>query len=361
MYISVTGYFGVGSSAVLDLLTEYSSNGTGIKDPRGGYEHTTFYTPGGLFDLEDKLLLANDLHRSDEALDTFEKEMRKLNKYNFGWYGSFKKMFGNAFENNLNEFVESLHPITTKTRYYGQCKKVIFNPFKIPLQLAAKVLLGRTIYKWGRQFVWNSIKPKTRVAFPSEDEFFANAKKFVRNYMEMYREPGKRNVILDRLLVSQNLYRIPNYFDDDFRIIRVKRDVRDLFFLNRDIWEKINAGSMYPKDYEEFVDYWRRVKQNEKNIEDCRILTIFFEDLVYKYDETVAKIEEFCGLEPSEHVNAGMFLKPEASKKNTQVFKMDNSWKEIANKLSKTFPEDIYEFPYEIETDIKYMFDDSRA
>jgi len=41
--IGVTGYFGSGSSAVLDLLAEYSCNGTGLKDAKGVYEHTTLY------------------------------------------------------------------------------------------------------------------------------------------------------------------------------------------------------------------------------------------------------------------------------------------------------------------------------
>ena len=38
--IVVTGYFGAGSSAVLDLLSEYNSVGSIVKDKRGGYEHT---------------------------------------------------------------------------------------------------------------------------------------------------------------------------------------------------------------------------------------------------------------------------------------------------------------------------------
>ena len=36
--IAVTGYFGAGSSAVLDLLCEYNCNSTGVKNEKGGYE-----------------------------------------------------------------------------------------------------------------------------------------------------------------------------------------------------------------------------------------------------------------------------------------------------------------------------------
>ena len=102
MNIAVTGYFGSGSSAVLDLLCEFDSVTTGLPDNIKSFEHTTLYQPGGIFDLEDKLLLGNDIHRSDEAIRTFKTEMMRLNDNNFGWFGSFKEMFGDEFEKITN-------------------------------------------------------------------------------------------------------------------------------------------------------------------------------------------------------------------------------------------------------------------
>lgn len=360
MYIAVTGYFGSGSSAVLDLLSEYSCNGTGLKNDKGGYEHNTLYFPGGIFDLEDKLLKNNDIHRSDEALKTFSREMLRLNDNNFGWYGSFQELFGESFRNNLQQFIAELHPFNIGVRYYGQCEKVVFNPLKIPLQFAAKILLGRTIYKWGRQFVYDSIKPGMTVAFPSEDEFYTAARRFVKSYLEMYREPDKENIVFDRLLLCHNLYRIPNYFDDDFRIIRVNRDLRDIFVLNKYIWKEINAGGMYPADIDEFVDYWGRINDCEKTSYDNRILSINFEDLIYRYDETVEKIEKHCSLSSNKH-DTNKFFKPDKSIKNTQVFKLRNTWKSEIDRLEKEFPEFLYEFPYENTTSVSEMFDDSRV
>ena len=287
--ITVTGYFGAGSSAALDVLSEYSCNGSKVLDKPGGYEHTIFYHPGGLFDLEDKLLLGNDIHRSDEALGTFEKEMLRLNDNNFGWLGSYKKMFGNMFEMNLKQFVEELHPFNINAKYYGQCKKVIFNPLKIPVQLAAKILMGRTIYVWGRQFIHDPAIPKMRVAFPTADEFYSAARKFVNSYMKMYKEEGKDNILFDRLLLCHNAYRLPRYFDDNFRLIIVERDVRDVYCFNKYLWPEINAGSMYPTDVDIFIDYWKRLNTYERGIDDNRILKINFEDLIYRYDETVKK------------------------------------------------------------------------
>ena len=360
MNIAVTGYFGSGSSAVLDLLSEYSCNGTGLKEDKGGYEHNTLYFPGGLFDLEDKLLRNNDIHRSDEALTTFKREMMRLNNNNFGWYGSFQKLFGDKFKLILEQFMADLHPFNIGVRYYGQCEKVIFNPLKIPVQFAAKILVGRNIYKWGRQFVYNSMRPGMTVAFPTEEEFYKAARRFVKSYLEMYREPGKDNIVFDRLLLCHNLYRLPHYFDDDFRIIKVNRDIRDVYILNKYIWKEINAGGMYPTDINVFCDYWRRVNSCERNIDDSRILVINFEDLVYKYDETVRKIEKHCSLSPNLHV-FNKYFNPEKSIKNTQVFRLRKEWKSEINILEKEFDEYIYSFPYENNTTVSEMFDDSRV
>lgn len=361
MNIVVTGYFGSGSSAVLDLLSEYSSVGSIVKDKEGGYEHTTLYHPGGLFDLEDKLLMGNDIHSSDEALRIFKREMKRLNDNNFGWYGSFKELFGDRFEAILENFIQGLKPFEISQRYYGQCKKVIFNPLKIPVQVAAKVLMGRTIYEWGRQYIYKSGYHNMIVTFPSEEEFYCAAREFVSDLMELYSEQGKANTVFDRLLLCHNLYRIPKYFSDDFRVIRVQRDIRDVYFFNKYLWQEINAGSMYPKKIDEFIDYWNRINAMEKPVSDARILTINFEDLIYHYEETVKMIENHCNLREEDHFEAKTKFIPEKSIKNTQVYKIREQWKDELEIIEKELSEYLYDFPFENNTTVNEMFDDSRV
>ena len=82
MIISTSGFYCTGSSAVFNLLEEYESCTAGkLKKwqiPASDYEHIIMYTPDGVFDLEDKLLIGNSIHRSDEALRRFYKEMLLL-------------------------------------------------------------------------------------------------------------------------------------------------------------------------------------------------------------------------------------------------------------------------------------------
>ena len=358
--IAVTGYFGSGSSAVIDLLCEFECNTTGLPKGIEAFEHTTLYHPGGLFDLEDKLLKGNDIHRSDEAIRTFRKEMMRLNNNNFGWFGSFQEMFGDKFEIIMNEFISDLHPFDIKARYYGQYKTVKFSLKKVALQIAAKIVYGRNIYKWGREYVFDPKERKMISAFPSETEFYNAASKFVSSYMSLFSKEGKKNTIFDRLILCHNANRVPNYFDDSFRLIVLNRDIRDVFVLNKYLWPEINAGTMYPTDVHEFIDYWRRLRSREKKIDDSRILEVNFEDLIYNYDATVYRIKEHCNLS-AEKWNQFEYFDPHRSIKNTQVYKIRDVWQDEVALIEKELPEFLYNFPYENDTSVNEMFDDSRV
>ena len=97
--------------------------------------------------------------------------------------------------------------------------------------------------------------------------------------------------------------------------------------------------------------------RNAEKVEDHpRILRIWFEDLVYRYDETVAKIEAFTGLTPQQHVAPKSRFDPARSINNTQNFLIERAWEEeIKNYLE--YPEYLYSFPYERIADINDTFD----
>lgn len=359
MNFIITGFFGSGSSAVFDLLEEYSCNTTGFKDGRA-YEHTTFYTPGGLFDLEDKLFWGNDLHRSDEAILTFKKEMKRLNDNNFGWFGSFKNLFSEEFEKMFQSFLNDLPIYEIQSSYYGRYKKVRFSFIKVFLQLGAKLIQHRTIHKWGRLYVKKPSMNKMYVCFPNKEEFFSAGRKFVSSYMNLFKDDFHRNVIFDRLILCHNLYRIPNYFDDNVRVIVVHRDVRDIYFLNKYLWPQMHCGRMYPTDLNKFIDYWKHMNQSIIDIQDKRILHVQFEDLIYNFNRTVEIIEKHCNLRKSEHVELYKYFEPERSINNTQVFKGHSEWEEEIRILEHELSEYLYSFPYDIQCDKTKMFDDSR-
>ena len=360
MNIVVTGLAGAGSSAVIDLLNEYDCNYMGLTDGRT-YEHTFLYTPNGLFDLESKLLKNNDMHRSDEALLSFEETMKCLNDNNFGWFGSYNELFGDRFETIINDFLKELPIYKIESTYYGRYKGVRFSFVKLILQLGAKLIQHRKIYKWGRQYIRKPNNMDMRVTFPTKEEFFISASKLVSRYMGLFENKEFRNTIFDRLLLCQHMDKISDYFDSDFRVIAVKRDVRDTYFLNSYLWPQMHATPIYPTKLNDFIDYWSHMNAGIHDCNDYRVLSINFEDLVYDYENTVKVIEKHCGLNSKEHTAPKRFFQPERSINNTQVFVGHDEWKDAADKIEYAFPNYIYKFPFIKQTDNSKIFDDSRA
>ena len=69
------------------------------------------------------------------------------------------------------------------------------------------------------------------------------------------------------------------------------------------------------------------------------ICFIQFEDLVYKYDETLKKIYNFTGLSENEHINKFIKFDPNYSILNTKLWKNKNYYSrdivKIEDKLSE--------------------------
>lgn len=144
-------------------------------------------------------------------------------------------------------------------------------------------------------------------------------------------------------------------------MIVVNRDIRDVYILNKYLWKQIHAGSMYPDDLNTFLNYWKRIHAMEKKITDNRILVVDFEDLIYKYDETVVRIEKHCQLSSDKHIKKGEYFNPQKSIKNTQVFRLNKEWKAELGVIERELSEYKYDFPYETVTSVREMFNDSRV
>ena len=65
--VAVTGYFGTGSSAVVDLLKEYE-NVRVVPFENQSYEHNVLYHHGGLYDVCTLLSRGNTLYTSDKVI-----------------------------------------------------------------------------------------------------------------------------------------------------------------------------------------------------------------------------------------------------------------------------------------------------
>jgi hypothetical protein len=355
--VAVTGYVGTGSSAIIDLLKEFDVCGEALGEDRE-YEHIPFYADHGLFDLGAILMNVNSSLRSDTAISSFIDRMNWLNNNNFGWFGSYKWLVGDKFEKAVKEFVEEISvPIDGLS--YSHYKRVRFSIFKIFLQLAAKIVFKRPVVKWGRVYVFD--KKQMYFSMPTREEFFAAAKKFVNAYFEMCAKPNKKIMIYDHLIWPQQIGLINDYFTDNFKTIIVMRDARDLYNLNKNYWYNplIGSGSpVFPTNPNDFVDYWKRIRGIEAaNENPNQVMYVQFEDLVYKYDETLESIMNFMGLTKEQHIHKKKYFNPERSIKNTQTYLVKKEWEMEAAIIQEKIPEYSYSFPYQIQTSVSEMFD----
>ena len=120
-HIVVTGFSGTGSSAVIDLLKEFE--GCGVPFNKKEYEDYFLTVPGGLFDLEWKLLYNNDPHRSDEALASFYNVMKRFYERDFDWFAGYKRNIGREFMDIVEEFINEISVRSDKTWYYRYQKR----------------------------------------------------------------------------------------------------------------------------------------------------------------------------------------------------------------------------------------------
>lgn len=337
-----TGYMGSGSSAITDLVSEFKN----CKNEFKSYEYILLHCPNGLFDLEDRLLMGNNAIRSDEAIRTFQNQMKKLYDKKFWWVGNYKKIIGKNFMDITNEYIDSLVNLNYKGYWYmhEEVNTKIF--FKLLMRKPLKVLTLNKI-KFNKVLKY---KDGMKICLPTKEEFYEKSKKYIYKIIEEISR-GEENIILDQFLLPFNLHRVDNYFDDKLKVIVVERDPRDVFILNKYIWQKKQICVPMPLEANEFCEYYRRMRKSEKKYNSSKVLKVKFEDLIYNYDDKLKEITRFLGFEEKDHINKKTRFNPELSIRNTQLFSKAIYKNEIQI-IEKELKEYLYDFPYEINNDV---------
>lgn len=337
-----TGYMGSGSSAVTDLVSEFKN----CENKFGAYEYIFLHCPNGVFDLEDKLLIGNNVVRSDEAIRSFQKQMEKLYSKKFWWVGNYKNIIGCSFKELTDKYISDIIEFNHDGYYYMHedvdlkmfIKLVLLKPFK----LIFKKTKFPKILKY---------KDGMKISFIEDKKFYKISKNYIYSLIDNI-SSGKDNIILDQLLLPHNLFRIPNYFDKRLKVIVVERDPRDVYILNKYIWPKKNLRLPFPLDIDDFCDFYDKMRKTEKKTKSDSVLRLKFEDLIYNYETTLAKIKTFLEFKNDEHIYKLKKFDPQKSIINTQLFRNKEYEKEIKiieEKLEKY----LYKFPYELQNDVQ--------
>lgn len=346
--IVTCGYMGSGSSAATDLISEFRN----INNKHKSFEYIFLHCPNGVFDLEDKLLIGNNSIRSDEAIHSFLKAMRELYDTKFWWPGYYKKIIGEDFYQEVLNYVNNLVDVETDSYWYYQEKPTK----KMQLQLVIQYAI-RKIFK--KKYMARKVLSYSTMSlsYKTPEDFYKETKKFINRILLMI-DSKEQDILLDQLLLPHNLYRIQNYFDEDeIKVVVVERDPRDVFFINKYAWKKKGISVPYSFDVKKFCSQYKSIREMEKKTDNKNILRIKFEDLVYKYDETVKSITNFLGYKESDHVDRLKRFNPEMSIKNTQVFASNEDYLEECQYIEKELSDYIYDFPEKVVSRIENTID----
>lgn len=337
--ITCTGYHGTGSSLITDYLKEFEEI-----DSMGDFEFRFIQDPNGIADLEDRLIKNNSRLNSDRAIYEFLRLIKILNSNytNKFWKKSqYKLIFHNNFMKYSEEYINSLVDLSW-TGYWHDFEFRKFNFYS---------RIRNIFFRLIECIVKKKNYGKERLMYYSYpvDTFYDKTKVYLNKLFDEISD--KPILALDQLVPCCNVNRYLNYFDD-IKVVILDRDPRDIYILNKVVWKE----SVVPcQNVDVFIKHFkllRKHKQFEKEDKD-KILRIKFEDAIYKYDETMEKVNNFLGIENLEHSAQKKYFNPNLSINNTQIFKLYPNLRKDILKIEEELKDFCYDFPYELDRNKK--------
>jgi len=340
-----TGYMGSGSSAVTDLISEFK----GYSADNGSFEYVFLHCPNGVFDLEDKLLIGNNATRSDEAIHSFRDMMEQLYKTKFWWPANYKKFLSEDFMNITNEYLDELIQYRPNDFWYMQEKLTFVMFVQMCVRKVVRIVTGDKV-RLKRPLRYEPME----VSMVSREQFYSASRKYLAKILK---EMGieEKNLILDQLLLPFNLHRMENYFDENAECFVIERDPRDMFISNKYIWRYRGDVVPYPTDVKDFCEYYKRLRAMEQKTDNPHVHRLHFEDLIYKYEESIEYISKVLGVSKEAHWKKGTCFIPEKSIHNTQMFRKEE-YRDEMEIIERELKEYLYDFPYVKEVDLDKSF-----
>ena len=336
-YYITAGYMGSGSSALTDLLSEFE----GVSSPNGDFEYVFLHAPNGLFDLEDKLLIGNNALRSDEAIHSFLKLMDDLYRKKRYWVADYKHKVSEDFPEYVEQLIRDLDPTRPDedTYWYYMQDPTGYMTF---LRMLRKALY---LLSFKRILVPQPLRYRgMTLAFPSDEEFYEAARRFVYAVMEAVRADHEA-AIFDQMLLPHNLFRADRYFRDDTAIVLADRDPRDVFLANKYYWKPQHVPLPFPTEVEDFCRVYRKMRENVRKADSKLIVKVQFEDLIYRYDETLEDLYRELQLPKQAHTAKRQHFDPSVSIVNTNIQRKDQRYRREAEIIEKRLGEYLYAFP----------------
>ena len=310
MIVSTCGFGSTGSSAASDYLKECEE--TCVVDQ---LEFTIASCVDGLEDLEYHLIKKHS-RQSDSiyAIQRFQKLIHRSAKAWNKWTGIPQKELFAA----LDAFIDAI----TQVEYVGISPRIYKggSPF-LNTYLGRSIILSRIVRPLEKKKILKKnidIYPfaKVRMSIGPEN-FYTEAQKFVKRVLRGMGADLNKIVVLDQAFSGCDPAKSFPFYEDPYAIV-VDRDPRDLYIFAKKVL--LSRGRFMPSEnVQDFIKYYRLLRQNQpytKPNERCLVLR--FEDMVYDYENSAAKIDAFIGIENKKRKT--IFI-PEISAPNTNLIR----------------------------------------
>lgn len=327
MIIGACGYGATGSSVLSDLLSEY--NDVQVYD---SFEFVLPYIADGLEDLEYHLMKQYAKSEScDVAMRRFLRRCR--------WYRTpfiNKPCNGDLFYKYSKEFIDEITQLKFSGLYTTDtCTGYLIRD--IAAFASKKVLMPKIIEKIVKNpsCIW----PCHQIRFSVEPEnFYSASRRYTNNIIKAMGADLSKPICLDQPFAGNSPENSFRFFDDPYAII-IDRDPRDLFLSGK--YSKDPNFKFLPRfDVKKFVIYYKNIRCHQ-NTND-RILRLSFEDMIYRYEDSVEKIELFLDLH--NHIHKKEVFDPMRSINNTQLIRLHPEDKENIQYIERELPEFLYHF-----------------
>ena len=310
---TVTGYGCTGSSAVNDLLKEFSNFYVCDQDSLWILQDFD-----AISDLEYFLIEGNHRSKTHLAIKKFELFIKKNTL-------EFERIFGKKFKYITKKYIESI--IDTKFKKQIMQQEISnfflrFWIFKIYPQIQKVFYCVKKFFylQKEKRFIAKFPYVEKTYTIPNKKNFYKNTKIYTNELLKSIEKNKKtRHLHFDQLVPAMNSQRYFNYLDN-IKVIIVDRDPRDLYILNEEVWRG-DFAMCDTSDLTQFINWYRNIRQHrflEKSNKNIKYIN--FEDLIYNYERTVNSITKFLEIPRKYHNKKNFFFIPENSKLETRTW-----------------------------------------
>lgn len=333
--ITCASFFCTGSSAITDLFSEFN-----CVESFGRNEYRFIQDPDGISDLEYNIIDNNNRHNTSHAIKRYKKLIYKLKGVG---NGSGYTLYNQKFDIFTNKYINELTELKTKTWWQRDRldKGTVFGMIDRAYSFVNRLIHGGLHTE--RRFSLLKNHEYAYYSAISQEAFLTATRRYIDNVVKSGMKTTNSFVMVDQLVPPTNTKRYQRYFND-VKIIVVDRDPRDVYLYERDHFK---WGIIPTDNVEEYVKWFRITRKYSKGVEEDaeRVLRIQFEDLIYKYEETIDKLIEFVGVPKSAHTKQRTKFIPEKSINNTNLKQKIKGYENQIEFIEKELKEYLYDFP----------------